>query len=165
MISHTQAFDKRNFSSKERGCLKTKVPETRNGKGKNRNTVKPQPPRRRPLGFVCHAFRRNECVTNETPKDVCGEASETPPYGRLCNMVTSLLRLLFFGMPGKNRHTFSCKKKPVVNAAKFFQSIGDHITGFPCTTKQRIGNEATDRDRARGFSRFSFYCSPTLSVQ
>lgn len=42
MISHTQAFDKRNLSSKERGCLKTKVPETRNGKGKNRNTVKPR---------------------------------------------------------------------------------------------------------------------------
>ena len=42
MISHTQAFDKRKFSSKERGCFKTKVPETGNGKGKNRNTVKPR---------------------------------------------------------------------------------------------------------------------------
>ena len=42
MISHTQAFDKRKFSSKERGCLKTKVPETGNGKGKNRGTVKPR---------------------------------------------------------------------------------------------------------------------------
>ena len=28
-----------------------------------------QPPRRRPLGFVCHAFKR-------TPKDVCGEARD-----------------------------------------------------------------------------------------
>lgn len=41
MISHTQAFDKGKFSSKERGCLKTNVPETGNGKGKNRYTVKP----------------------------------------------------------------------------------------------------------------------------
>ena len=47
----------------------------------------------------------------------------------------------------------------------FFKPIGDHITGFPCTTKQRMGNEATDRDRAKGFSRFSFSCSPTSSVQ
>ena len=42
MISHTQAFDKRKLSSKERGCLMTKVPETGNGKGKNRSTVKPR---------------------------------------------------------------------------------------------------------------------------
>ena len=42
MISHTQASHKRKLSSKERGCLKTKVPETGNGKGKNRSTVKPR---------------------------------------------------------------------------------------------------------------------------
>ena len=34
IISHTQAFDKRKLSSKERGCLKTEVPEPGTGKAK-----------------------------------------------------------------------------------------------------------------------------------
>ena len=83
MISHTQAFDKGKFSSKERGCLKTKVPETGNGKGKNRYTVKPH-------------------LTNAS-------VIRSPRYyGH------------FFWPPGKSRHTFSCKKKTLVNTAKFF---------------------------------------------
>ena len=32
----------------------------------------------------------------------------------------------FFWLPGKNHHTFSCKKT-LVNTAKFFWTIGDHI--------------------------------------
>ena len=128
MISHTQAFDKRKLSSKERGCLMTKVPETGNGKGKNRNTVKP----RLTAASVMRSPRYNS-------------------YFFLDRLAKTAIHSLV--------------KKTVVNGAKFFQSIGDHITGFPCTTKQRMGNEATDRDRAKGFSRFSFSCSPTSSVQ
>ena len=106
MISHTQAFDKGKFSSKERGCLKTKVPETGNGKGKNRNTVKP---------------RLTNASVIRSPRY----------YGH------------FFWPPGKSRHTFSCKKKkPSLIRPNFFKPIGDRITGFPCTTKQRMDNES-----------------------
>ena len=52
-------------------------------------------------------------------------------------MTTSLLWLLFW-LPGKNRLTFSCKKTVInilyghlVNMAKFFWPIGDHINRVP----------------------------------
>ena len=37
----------------------------------------------------------------------------------------------FLWPPGKNRYTFSCKKKTLVNTAKFFWVIGDRINGVP----------------------------------
>ena len=52
-------------------------------------------------------------------------------------MTTSLLWPLFW-LPGKNRLTFSCKKTIInilyghlVNTAKFFWPIGDHINRVP----------------------------------
>ena len=37
----------------------------------------------------------------------------------------------FFWPPGKNLHTFSCKKTPLFNIAKLFWPIGDHINRVP----------------------------------
>ena len=81
--------------------------------------------------------------------------SGTTPYGRLVNTTTSLLRPLFFGclaktaihflvkktlvnmatffrLPGKNRRTFSCKKKSLVNTANVFGPVADVLMGFHC---------------------------------
>ena len=41
-------------------------------KAKWRKPFEVQPPRRRPLRFVCHAFIRNECVTNEPQRTSAG---------------------------------------------------------------------------------------------
>ena len=59
-----------------------------------------QPPRRRPLGFVCHAFTygpwgRNECVTNELQRTSAGRLSSwgkspTPP---LSDKPVSLIKI------------------------------------------------------------------------
>ena len=56
--------------------------------------------------------------------------SETPPYGHLGNTVTSFYGLFVLGA-WQNDPTFSCKKKTLVNKAKFFWPIGDRISvGF-----------------------------------
>ena len=47
---------------------------------------------------------------------------------------TSLLQLLFLP-PGKNRHTFSCKKKTIVNTANSFSPLVTVLTGFHCIHK------------------------------
>ena len=54
--------------------------------------------------------------------------SETPPCGHLGNAVTSFYGLFVLGA-WQNGPTFSCKKKTLVNKAKFFWPIGDHISG------------------------------------
>ena len=41
----------------------------------------------------------------------------------------------FFWPCGKNRHTFSCKKKTLFNTAKFFGPLVTVLTGFHCTAK------------------------------
>ena len=64
--------------------------------------------------------------------------SGTPPYSHLGNTVTSLLRPFFFAA-GKNDHTFSCKKKTLVNTvtrtARLFGPSGDRINGVPLYLK------------------------------
>ena len=79
--------------------------------------------------FVCFAKKS----ANRLPflvRTIFFTYSGTAPYGHFGNTVTSLLGPLFFAAR-QNDHSFSLKKKTLVNTAKCFWPIVDRINRVP----------------------------------